>query len=83
MSFLSQSDSGRNDVSSYVLTVCLILLAYGFLGSLPLLIDLRLSGSDMKDVMSIEHMARILGKNRLLVHLLLPFVKLCNPNKES
>jgi membrane protease YdiL (CAAX protease family) len=74
MSFLSQSDSGRNDVSSYVLTVCLILLAYGFLGSLPLLIDLRLSGSDMKDIMSIEHMARILGKNRLLVHLLLPFV---------
>ena len=73
MSFLTQSDSGRNDVSSYVLTICLILLAYGFLGSLPLLIDLRLSGSDLSDVMSIEHMARILGKNRLLVHLLLPF----------
>jgi membrane protease YdiL (CAAX protease family) len=74
MSFFSQSDSGRTDVSSYVLTVCLILLGYGFLGSLPLLIDLRLSGSDLNDVMSIEHMARILGKNRLLVHLLLPFV---------
>ena len=74
MSFFSQSDLGRTDVSSYVLTVCLILLGYGFLGSLPLLIDLRLSGSDLNDVMSIEHMARILGKNRLLVHLLLPFV---------
>jgi membrane protease YdiL (CAAX protease family) len=74
MSFFSQSDLGRTDVSCYVLTVCLILLGYGFLGSLPLLIDLRLSGSDLNDVMSIEHMARILGKNRLLVHLLLPFV---------
>jgi membrane protease YdiL (CAAX protease family) len=74
MSFLSQSDSGRNDGSSYILTVCLILLAYGFLGSLPLLIDLRLSGSDLNEVMSIEHMTRILGKNRLLIHLLLPFV---------
>ena len=74
MSFFSQSDSGRTDLSSYILTVCLILLGYGFLGSLPLLIDLRLSGSDLNDVMSIEHMARILGKNRLLVHLLLPFV---------
>ena len=74
MSFLSGSDSGRNDFSSYTLTICLILIAYGFLGSLPLLIDLRLSGSDLTEVMSIEHMARILGKNRLLIHLLLPFV---------
>ncbi|MFM8243497.1 MAG: lysostaphin resistance A-like protein [Crocinitomicaceae bacterium] len=74
MSFLTNSDSGRNDFSSYALTICLILIAYGFLGSLPLLIDLRLSGSDLSEVMSIEHMARILGKNRLLVHLLLPFV---------
>lgn len=74
MSFLTNSESGRNDFSSYTLTICLILIAYGFLGSLPLLIDLRLSGSDLNDVMSIEHMARILGKNRLLVHLLLPFV---------
>jgi hypothetical protein len=74
MSFLTNSESGRNDFSSHTLTICLILIAYGFLGSLPLLIDLRLSGSDLNDVMSIEHMARILGKNRLLVHLLLPFV---------
>jgi hypothetical protein len=74
MSFLTNLESGRNDFSSYTLTICLILIAYGFLGSLPLLIDLRLSGSDLNDVMSIEHMARILGKNRLLVHLLLPFV---------
>lgn len=74
MSFLSQSNSGRNHVSSYVLTICLILLGYGFLGSLPLLIDLRLSGSDLSEVMSVEHMSRIIGKNRLLVHLLLPFV---------
>jgi membrane protease YdiL (CAAX protease family) len=74
MSFLTNSESGRNDFSSYTLTICFILIAYGFLGSLPLLIDLRLSGSDLNDVMSIEHMARILGKNRLLVHLLLPFV---------
>jgi membrane protease YdiL (CAAX protease family) len=74
MYFLTNSESGRNDFSSYTLTICLILIAYGFLGSLPLLIDLRLSGSDLNDVMSIDHMARILGKNRLLVHLLLPFV---------
>ena len=74
MSFLTNLESGRNYFSSYTLTICFILIAYGFLGSLPLLIDLRLSGSDLNDVMSIEHMARILGKNRLLVHLLLPFV---------
>ena len=74
MSFLTNSESGRNDFSSYTLTICFILIAYGFLGSLPLLIDFSLSGSDLNDVMSIEHMARILGKNRLLVHLLLPFV---------
>jgi membrane protease YdiL (CAAX protease family) len=74
MSFLSQSNTGRNNLSSYVLTTCLILLGYGFLGSLPLLIDLRLSGSNLSELMSIDHMTRILGKNRLLVHLLLPFV---------
>ena len=74
MSFLSQSSSGRNDISSYVLSVCLILLSYGFLGSLPLLIDLKLAGINLQEIRSLQEMARILGKNRLLIHLLLPFV---------
>ncbi|MBM3452903.1 MAG: CPBP family intramembrane metalloprotease [Bacteroidetes bacterium] len=74
MDFLSQSTSGKNDFSSYILTICLILVAYGLLGSLPLLIDLRLSGSDLSEGMSIEQISRVLGKNRLLIHLLLPFV---------
>jgi membrane protease YdiL (CAAX protease family) len=74
MSFLSQSNSGRNDVSSYVLTICLVLLSYGFLGSLPLLIDLKLAGVDLQEMRSLQEMGRILGKNRLLFHLLLPFV---------
>ena len=74
MSFLSQSNSGRNDVSSYVLTFCLVLLSYGFLGSLPLLIDLKLAGFDLQEMRSLQEMGRILGKNRLLFHLLLPFV---------
>ena len=72
MSFLSNKE-GRNDFTSIALTLCLVILSYGFLGSLPLLIDLRLSGTSFDEVMSIEHMTRILGKNRLLVHLLLPF----------
>lgn len=74
MSFLTQSNSGRNDLTSYALTICLVLLSYGFLGSLPLLIDLKLAGIDLKEMRSLQEMARILGKNRLLLHLLLPFV---------
>jgi membrane protease YdiL (CAAX protease family) len=74
MSFLTQSNSGRNDFTSYALTICLVLLSYGFLGSLPLLIDLKLAGIDLKEMRSLQEMARILGKNRLLLHLLLPFV---------
>jgi membrane protease YdiL (CAAX protease family) len=73
MRFLSKISEGRNDFASYALTICLVIFSYGFLGSLPLLIDLRLSGTSFDEMMSIEHMTRILGKNRLLIHLLLPF----------
>ncbi len=73
MSFLTKTSQGRNDFASYALTICLVILSYGFLGSLPLLIDLKLSGTSFDEMMSIEHMTRILGKNRLLIHLLLPF----------
>ncbi len=74
MSFLSNNKGGNNDFKSFSLTICLVILSYGFLGSLPLLIELKYAGTSLDDVLSIEHMTRIIGKNRLLIHLLIPFL---------
>ena len=39
-----QSSKGNTNSSSYIITICSVLLAIGFLGSIPLLIDLKMNG---------------------------------------
>ncbi|MDG1841793.1 MAG: CPBP family intramembrane metalloprotease [Crocinitomicaceae bacterium] len=72
-SFFHQSIKGNTNSSSYIITICCVLLAIGFLGSIPLLIDLKMHGHSA-DLNSTSSLIETLGKSRFLIHILFPFV---------
>ena len=65
---------GTNSTTSYILTICCILISYGFLGSVPLLLDLKFHGYSFSQFTSMNDMIKILGKSRFLLHILFPFL---------
>lgn len=72
--FFNNSLKGSNTTTAYILTICCILISYGFLGSVPLLLDLKLHGYSFSQFTSMDDMIKILGKSRFLIHILFPFV---------
>lgn len=72
--FFYNSLKGNNTTTAYILTICGILISYGFLGSVPLLLDLKFHGYSFSQFTSMDDMIKILGKSRFLMHILFPFV---------
>ena len=72
-SFFYQSTKGNTNSTSYIITICSVLLAIGFLGSIPLLIDLKIHGYSAS-LNSTSTLIETLGKTRFLIHILFPFV---------
>lgn len=75
MSFLRNADQGTNLGSTYILTLVLVILAYIFVGQIPMLVDLAVSGNlqGLKKGDPAE-LVDLLGKNKFLFYLILPFV---------
>lgn len=75
MSFLRNADKGTNLGSTYILTLVLVILAYIFVGQIPMLVDLAVSGNiqGLKKGDPAE-LVDLLGKNKFLFYLILPFV---------
>jgi hypothetical protein len=74
MRYIDQGKQGDNGVFRYVLTLSLVFVVY-ITGSFGLLVDYNLNvdvGSDSGQVMS--QFTSVLGENRVLVWLMLPFV---------
>jgi hypothetical protein len=76
MSFLHNANKGTNLVSTYILTIVLVVFGYAILGQLPMVIDLVISqkgiaefeGEDIKALVS------FFGKNKFLTYLIIPFI---------
>jgi membrane protease YdiL (CAAX protease family) len=76
MSFLQNANKGTNLVSTYILTIVLVVFAYAILGQLPMVIDLVINqkgiaefeGEDIKSLVS------FFGKNKFLTYLIIPFI---------
>ncbi len=72
--FFYESLKGNQNATSYILTICSILIAYGFLGSIPLVLDLKFHGYSISNIGSTHEIISVLGKSRFLIHILFPFV---------
>jgi hypothetical protein len=76
MSFLHNANKGTNLVSTYILTIVLVVFGYAILGQLPMVIDLIINqkgiaefeGEDIKALVS------FFGKNKFLTYLIIPFI---------
>ena len=74
MSFIDKAKDGNNSISSYLLGIALIISVY-LLGSYFLILDLQWNfGIESFDGVSQKEIARILGNNRFLAWLVVPFL---------
>lgn len=74
MSFIDKSKEGNNSFSSYLLGIALIISVY-LLGSCFLILDLQWNfGIESFDGISQKEIVRILGNNRFLAWLVVPFL---------
>ena len=74
MSFIDKAKEGNNSFSSYLLGIVLIISVY-LLGSYFLILDLQWNfGIESFDGISQKEIVRILGNNRFLAWLILPFL---------
>ncbi len=74
MSFIDKAKEGNNSFSSYFLGIVLIISAY-LLGSYFLILDLQWNfGIESFDGISQNEIVRILGNNRFLAWLIVPFL---------
>ena len=74
MSFIDKAKQGNNSFSSYLLGIVLIISVY-LLGSYFLILDLQWNfGIESFDGISQKEIVRILGNNRFLAWLIVPFL---------
>jgi hypothetical protein len=74
MSFIDKAKDGNNSFSSYLLGIALIISVY-LLGSYFLILDLQWNfGIESFDGISQKEIVRILGNNRFLALLIVPFL---------
>ena len=74
MSFIDKAKEGNNSFSSYLLGIALIISVY-LLGSYFLILDLQWNfGIESFDGISQKEIVRILGNNRFLAWLIVPFL---------
>ena len=74
MSFIDKAKDGNNSFSSYILGIALIISVY-LLGSYFLILDLQWNfGIESFDGISQKEIVRILGNNRFLAWLIVPFL---------
>jgi len=74
MSFIDKAKDGNNSFSSYLLGIALIISVY-LLGSYFLILDLQWNfGIESFDGVSQKEIVRILGNNRFLAWLVVPFL---------
>ena len=74
MSFIDKAKEGNNSFSSYLLGIALIISVY-LLGSYFLILDLQWNfGIESFDGISQKEIVRILGNNRFLAWLVVPFL---------
>jgi uncharacterized protein len=74
MSFIDKAKDGNNSFSSYLLGIVLIISVY-LLGSYFLILDLQWNfGIESFDGISQKEIVRILGNNRFLAWLIIPFL---------
>jgi len=74
MSFIDKAKDGNNSFSSYLLGIALIISVY-LLGSYFLILDLQWNfGIESFDGVSQKEIARILGNNRFLAWIVVPFL---------
>jgi membrane protease YdiL (CAAX protease family) len=74
MSFIDKAKDGNNSFSSYLLGIALIISVY-LLGSYFLILDLQWNfGIESFDGISQKEIVRILGNNRFLAWLIIPFL---------
>ena len=74
MSFIDKAKQGNNSFSSYLLGIVLIISVY-LLGSYFLILDLQWNfGIESFDGVSQKEIVRILGNNRFLAWLIVPFL---------
>jgi membrane protease YdiL (CAAX protease family) len=74
MSFIDKAKEGNNSFSSYLLGIALIISVY-LLGSCFLILDLQWNfGIESFDGISQKEIVRILGNNRFLALLIVPFL---------
>ena len=74
MSFIDKAKDGNNSFSSYLLGIALIISVY-LLGSYFLILDLQWNfGIESFDGVSQKEIVRILGNNRFLALLIVPFL---------
>jgi membrane protease YdiL (CAAX protease family) len=76
MSFLTSADEGNNRISGYILTLCMVVLCYAVLGSIPLIVHLTIANGGGRGALSgsMSDWTVLLGKNAILSYLLFPFL---------
>lgn len=76
MSFLHNANKGNNLVSTYILTIALVLIAYAILGQIPMVVDLAMHSEGLGKFKNedVAGLAQHLGKNKFLVYLIIPFI---------
>jgi hypothetical protein len=76
MSFLTNADQGNNRISGYVITLCIVVLCYAVLGSIPLIVHLSIANGGGEGALSgtMSDWTALLGENTILIYLLFPFV---------
>ncbi len=76
MSFLTNADEGNNRISGYVLTLCIVVLCYAVLGSIPLIVHLVIANGGGEGALAgtMSDWTAMLGENTVLCYLLFPFV---------
>lgn len=76
MSFLQNANKGTNLVSTYFLTLSLVVIAYVLIGQIPLLVELSFYSGGLQEFQNenAPSIVAYLGQNKFLVYLILPFV---------
>jgi membrane protease YdiL (CAAX protease family) len=76
MSFLQNANKGTNLVSTYFLTLSLVVIAYVLIGQIPLLVELSFYSGGLQEFQNenAPSIVAYLGQNKFLLYLILPFV---------
>lgn len=76
MSFLLNANKGTNLVSTYILTIVLVVLGYAVLGQIPMMVDLVVSQNGLSEFQAedVRSLADLFGKNKFLTYLIIPFL---------